>query len=115
MPPEDSINAMIEPTKTTKAKVLSIHGVLREVLKSSKSDTKVCIIAKSLTINKPRSIPLKRDNTTLRVIRAKKIARREGKRERAEGSMAKTLSLKVLVHCVQIFLDTLHILFVFFL
>jgi len=107
------MSAMIEPTSITKAKVLRIQGVVKDVLNSSNILSNVCTKVKSLTMNKPKTIPLKRDKTTFLVRMANVIAKREGTNERAEGSMTRTLLLKELNHFVQIFHGRVHTLFLF--
>ncbi len=60
----------------------------------------------------PSTMPLNKDIVTLLVRSANMIAKSDGKRERAEFSMIKTLFLKVLNRCDQTFLCIFHTLFV---
>lgn len=67
MPPEFSINIIIEPTRRAKPRVFSIQACERRVINSEKVAPIVVIIEKALRTNNPRTIPPKSDIKTLRV------------------------------------------------
>lgn len=76
-----------------KPKVLSIQASLSRDVNSEKSASNEAIIAKSLIIKSPNIIPPKRDSMTFFEYRAKVIASKEGRRERAESSISFFLEL----------------------
>ncbi len=79
----------MEPTRTMNANVFSIQPCDNKDTNKSISPYKESDTEKSFKMNTPTTIPLKRETSTFLVSRAKIIAKREGTKERAEGSMLK--------------------------
>ena len=75
------------PTKTTKPSVFRIHGVVNKLAKSSYKATNVATKAKSCSKKRPKSVPLKRERMTFFFFFSKKIARRDGNKEKEESSI----------------------------
>jgi hypothetical protein len=75
------------PTKTAKAKVLSIQASLSKDKKSSIVDSTDEEKTKSFKIKIPKTVPLKSDKSTFFENSAKAIASSGGRRERAESSI----------------------------
>ena len=94
-----------------KANVFKIQASDKSVTNKLKVPINESKIKKLFKISIPRKIPLNKDSKTLRVRSAKIIAIREGKSERYDGSMVKTLFPIKLNHFYQIFLDKGHILY----
>jgi ABC-type sulfate transport system substrate-binding protein len=89
MPPLFCINSITLPTKTAKAKVLSIHPSLKRETKRLKVELSAEIIEKSWRKKSPKNIPPNKESIIFLVYKAKAIAKRDGKIERSESSITK--------------------------
>jgi hypothetical protein len=103
------------PTNIAKPKVLSIQAFVSSDVKSRKTSSIDAKTSKPLRIKTPKTIPLKSESSTLLVYRAKAMAKKDGNRERTDGSMIKTHKLTGLSLVCQISLCRVHTLFVLLL
>lgn len=76
------------PTKIAKESVKSIHPCESKEVKSAIKASKEARGEKSCSSKIPKMIPLNNERSTFLKYRARKIAKREGSKERAESSIA---------------------------
>ena len=96
-----------------KAKVLSIQPSDNKETNRLYNEITELRGEKSLSINTPATIPLRRESRTFLVAKANTMAKIEGTKESMDGSITKIPTLKEEDHCVQIFHGRVHTLFVF--